>query len=97
MLYLGAQTAKGPVAIIGINHENLLRMQAGLPLDIDLKKLTPIGKRITKVVVHYAHTYEEVVNDIEKNGKGLEVPDVVREEARAMDEQVKRESEGRGV
>lgn len=97
MLYLGAQTNKGPVAIIGINHENLIRMQAGMPLDIDLKKLMQPGKRITKVIVHYAHTYEEVVNDIEKDGDGLEIPDFVRQEAREKDAEAKREREGRGV
>lgn len=89
MLRIGMGTDKGPMAIIGINYENMVRMKAGMPLDIDLKPITPRGQRITRVFVHYAHTYAEVVEDMAQGG--MPVNDDVREEARRLDEQLKRE------
>jgi hypothetical protein len=83
------QTDKGPIGIIGINHENLRRIKAGLPLDIDIKGITPPGTRINRVIVHYAHTYMDVVDDMEKGG--IPIPDTLRKEAEKMDEQLKSE------
>jgi len=77
------QTDKGPIGIIGINYENWRRLQAGMPLDIDLKALTPPGTRMNRVVIHYGYTYEDVVKDISDGG--LEVPESMHEEARNMD------------
>jgi hypothetical protein len=62
------QTDKGPIGIIGINRENWLRLQAGMPLDIDLKSLTPPGTRMNRIIIHYAPTYEDVVKDLEQGG-----------------------------
>lgn len=89
MIQLAFQTIKGPVGIIGINHENLRRMQAGMPLDIDLKQITPPGIRINRVVIHYAHTYEDVVKDVREGG--FDIPDSLLEEAKKMDETLNRE------
>jgi hypothetical protein len=89
LLRAGLQTDKGPIGLIGINDENLLRMKAGMPLDIDLKAITPPGKRMTQVVIHYAPTYEEIIDDWEKGG--LPVNEVMRQKARELDEQLARE------
>lgn len=83
MLQLGASTSKGPIAIIGINDDNLARLQAGLPLEVDLKPLTPPGKRLTAVYFHYAHTYEDTLKDIVEGG--LDVPEAMWEQTRELD------------
>lgn len=89
MLRLGVSTNKGPVAVLGIDDGNLQRMKAGMPLIVDLKSLTPPGKRIISVVVHYAHTHEDVVKDMEEGG--WPINDEVRAEAKKLDKQRKRE------
>lgn len=76
-------TDKGPIGIVGINYENWRRLKAGMPLDIDLKAITPPGTRLNRVVIHYAHTYEDVCKDI--HAGGIDVPESMREEARRMD------------
>jgi hypothetical protein len=83
MLQLGASTNKGPIAIIGINDDNLVRLQAGMPLEIDLKALTPPGKRLVKAYIHFAHTYEDVLKDIDEGGLG--VNEEMYENARKLD------------
>jgi hypothetical protein len=77
------QTSQGPIGIIGINHENLRRMQAGMPLDINLKKITPPGTQMNRVVIHYAHTYEDVVKDVMQGG--FTIPEELLEKAKEMD------------
>jgi hypothetical protein len=89
MIRLSLQTDKGPIGIIGINDENLVRMKAGMPLDIDIKALTPPGMKMNRLVVHYAHTYEQVLEDM-ANG-GIPVTEEIREQAKAMDAQLKEE------
>jgi hypothetical protein len=83
------QTDKGPIGIIGINRENWLRLQAGMPLDIDLKSLTPPGTRMNRIIIHYAHTYEDVVKDLEQGG--FPIPESMYEAARRMDEVLTKE------
>lgn len=90
MLRAAVQTDKGPIGIVGINYENMVRMKAGLPLDIDLKPITPPGTKITRVLIHYAHTYEQVVDDMEKGG--IPGTDALRGHAQKLDEQIKREN-----
>lgn len=92
MLQLAIGTDQGPIGIIGINQENLRRLKAGMPLDIDIKSLTPPGMRMNRVIIHYAHTYEQAVDDM-ANG-GLPVDDRVRQRARELDEQLARERRG---
>lgn len=82
-------TNHGPIALLGINDDNVERLRAGMPLDVHLKDMTPQGKRIIRVVIHLAHTYEEVVDDWEKGG--VPVTDALRKEARAMDELIAKE------
>jgi hypothetical protein len=89
MIRAAVQTDKGPIALIGINYDNMIRMKAGLPLDIDLKAITPPGKRMTRVIVHYAHTYEQVVRDMAKGG--IPVNAELLEYAQDLDEQLKKE------
>lgn len=84
MIQAALVTSKGPIGLIGINFENLRRMKAGMPLDIDLKKITPPGTKITQVIVHYGHTYEDVIKDWEEGQ--IPVTDVIREEAKRMDQ-----------
>jgi hypothetical protein len=86
-------TDKGPIGIIGINQENMIRMQAGMPLRIDLKALTPPGMRMNQVIVHYAHTYLDVINDLEKGG--LPVTEEFRQTAQEMDARLEREKRER--
>jgi hypothetical protein len=89
------QTDKGPIGIIGINHENWRRLHAGMPLDIDIKSMTPPGTRMNRVVIHYAHTYEDVVKDLSEGG--FDIPDEMREEAKKMDATLARERRQRGA
>lgn len=89
MIQMALETNQGPIGIVGINAENLRRLQSGMPLDIDIKSMTPPGTRMNRLVVHYAHTYEEVIDDMETGG--LPVNDEIRSEARKLDEQLARE------
>ena len=84
------QTTKGPIGIIGINHENLVRLQAGMPLDINIRGFTPPGMRMNRVIIHYAHTYEDVVRDVRKGG--FDIPEALIEKAREMDETLRSDS-----
>ena len=89
MIRAALQTDKGPIGIIGISHENVIRMEAGMPLDIDLKAITPPGTRMNRLVIHYAHTYEDVIKDMEEGG--LPVPVQLRKEAKMLDEALNQE------
>ena len=91
MIRAALQTDKGPIGLVGINHENLRRMKAGMPLDIDIKEITPPGTRINRVIVHYAHTYEDVVKDMEEDG--MPINEEFRRRARDLDEQLKYEKQ----
>lgn len=89
MLQFVFQTSEGPLAIIGINHENSRRLQAGMPLNIDLKKITPPGLKINRMIIHYGHTYEDVVKDLQEGQ--FRLPDELREHAKKMDETIAKE------
>jgi hypothetical protein len=89
LIQFAFQTNQGPIGIIGINHENLRRMQAGMPLDINLKKITPPGTEMTRVVIHYAHTYEDVVRDVMKGG--FVIPETLLQKAKEMDATLQRD------
>ena len=65
-------------------------MQAGMPLDIDLKAITPPGTRMNRVVIHYAHTYEDVIKDVREGG--FDIPEALLERAKEMDETLRRDS-----
>jgi hypothetical protein len=91
MIQVALQTDQGPIGIIGINYENLRRMQAGLALDIDIKKITPPGTRMNRILVHYAATYVQCIDDM-ANG-GLPVPETLRREAKEMDDRHRREKQ----
>lgn len=93
MLRVAAMTDKGPIGLVGINDENLIRMQAGMPLDIDIKAITPPGTRINRVIVHYGHTYTDVVQDMAEGG--IPVTDQLRELAKDMDERIEKERKER--
>jgi hypothetical protein len=87
MIRAALNTTKGPIGIIGINQENFMRMKAGMPLNINLQEITPKGARMNRVIIHYADTYEQVVDDlIEK----------LRPAAKEMDARIKKEQEERG-
>lgn len=92
MIQAALHTDKGTIGIIGINHENLRRMKAGMLLDIDIKRITPPGERMNRLVIHYAETYEQVVDEMVTGG--IPVSDEMRQEAKNMDEQLKREKKG---
>jgi hypothetical protein len=89
VIQLSVITNKGPIGIIGINYENLRRLKAGMPLDINIKQITPPGTRVNHVFVHYADTYEQVVDDMAEGG--LPVTDELRKMASDMDARLKRE------
>jgi hypothetical protein len=88
VIQAAVQTDKGPIGIIGINHENWRRMRAGMPLHINIQQITPPGTRIDQLIVHYAETYEQVVDDLALGG--IVVPEALRQEAKAMDIKLKR-------
>ena len=90
MIRAALNTNKGPIGIIGINQANLSRLQAGMPLDIDIKAITPPGTKMGRLIIHYAHTYVDVVQDMEEGG--LPVTDTLREEARKLDEELNLET-----
>lgn len=92
MIKAAVQTNKGPYGIIGINDENLRRMKAGMPLIIDIKEITPPGTRMNRVVIHYAHTYEDVVKDMME--AELPVNEEMMNRARKMDAQLRKERRG---
>lgn len=89
MLRATLVTDKGPIGVVGIVEENVRRMRAGMPLDIDLKEITPPGMQINRVVIHLAHDHEQVVRDMEAGG--LPVSDELRHSAQALDVVLKRE------
>ena len=89
MIQFAFRTNQGPIGIIGINEENLRRMQAGMPLDINLKAITPPGTIMNRVVIHYAHTYEDVVRDVRQGG--FDIPEALLNKAKEMDETLKQE------
>lgn len=89
MIRMALITDAGPIGIVGINDENVLRMRAGMPLDINIDEITPPGQRIRRLVVHLGHTYEHVVDDMQKDG--LPVTDDLRQQARDLDSQLLKE------
>lgn len=93
MIQLIFQTNNGPIGVFGINHENLRRMKAGMPLSIDIQKITPEGTRINQIVIHYADTYVQGVDDMVSGG--LPVTDQIRQTAKEMDDRLKREKRGK--
>lgn len=98
MLRVAMMTNEGPIALVGITQENVLRMRAGMPLDIRLKDITPPGKgRINRVVVSLSEDYEHMVDELA--AAKLPVSDKLREHAKELDKELKRErrAEGRRV
>lgn len=89
MLRVGLKTDKGFIGVVGIIHDNVLRMRAGMPLDIDLKDMGPPGVRINRVYVHLSDTYEQTVDEMDE--AGLPTNDALRETARNLDKQTKLE------
>jgi hypothetical protein len=73
------------IAFVGIVDGNVDRMRAGMPMDINFAELTPPGYRISRMIVHLAHTYEQVVDDMVAGG--LPENAQIRREAREMDAQ----------
>lgn len=60
---------RGCFAIIGINKDNLKRIKAGMALKIDLDDMTPPGvDKISTVIIHYADTYEQILDEMEAGG-----------------------------
>lgn len=94
MIQAALQTDQGPIGIIGITDENVVRMRAGMPLDIDLKALTPPGPRMGRLVIQLAHTHEQIVDEMAE--AGMPVTDEFRQRARDLDAQMKRERLARG-
>jgi hypothetical protein len=94
MIRAALNTTKGPIGIIGINQENFMRMKAGMPLNINLQEITPKGARMNRVIIHYADTYEQVVDDLIAG----DIPDAekLRPAAKEMDARIKKEQEERG-
>lgn len=82
-------TKKGPIVVIGINHANWERLNAGMPLKIDLRPLTPPGTRITEVYVHYAKTYEDVVKDLQESG--FDVSEDMMASAKQLDSELSKD------
>ena len=71
------------IGMIGISDANLLRMKAGRPLDINLKELTPPGTQMNRLVVHYAPTYEQAVDDMADGG--IPISNEIRQMAKDLD------------
>lgn len=82
-------TNKGPIGIIGINSANVDRLKAGMALDVDLSEITPPGLNLKLLVIHYAPTYRDVVEDMKQGG--LPISDDMFEIAKDLDDQLERE------
>lgn len=76
-------TPTGPIVMVGIVEPNVERLRAGMPLDINLKDVTPPGTRITHVFINLGRTHEQTIDEMEAGG--FEIPDGLRESARALD------------
>lgn len=94
MIKAALQVSGGPIGIIGITDENVVRMRAGMPLDIDLKEITPPSTRINRVIIQLAHTHEQLIDEMEQ--AGLPVTAEFRQMARDLDVQLKKERMERG-
>jgi hypothetical protein len=79
----------GPIAFIGISDANIRRLRAGLPLEIDLKEFTRGEDHVNRVIIHLAHTYTEVLEDMIEHG--LPVNKQMRKMAKALDEELAKE------
>ena len=82
-------TDTGPMAFIGISDANVRRMHAGLPLNIELKEFTRGEEPVNRVVIHLAHTYTEVLEDMIEGG--MPVNKQMRKMVKALDEELAKE------
>jgi hypothetical protein len=87
-------TDQGPIGLVGITQENVLRMRAGMPLDIHLKDITPPGTRINRVVISLSEDHEHMIDEMAE--AGLPVNDKLREHAQELDKELKRERRRQG-
>lgn len=94
MLRMGVMADGGPIAIFGITEENLIRLRAGMPLELDIKELTPPNTRINKAYIHYAESHSAVLDDMREGG--FKVSDEMYKQAQDLDTQLKRERRERG-
>lgn len=94
MLRVGMQTDKGPIILVGITEENIIRMRAGMPLDINLKDIAPPGARIARVYIGLNEDYEHLIDEMDT--AGLPITDELRKHARKLDHQLKHERRERG-
>lgn len=85
----------GPILLLGITDENITRLKAGMPIDVDvdaiMSKLPPV--KLSRVVIAHGARHVDVVQDMERGG--LPVPPQLHEHARELDAQLEREQEQR--
>jgi hypothetical protein len=93
MIKFTMMTNKGPYVFLGICDENVRRLRAGMPIEVDMKELTPPGMRVSKLFVHLGHTYENVVRDMME--ADLPVTEEHLQTAQEMDLRLKWEAEQR--
>ena len=76
---------KEVVCLVGIVDKNIVRMNAGMPLDINIDEMTPPGRQINRIVVNLCTTYIQWIDELEQ--AGMEIPDHLRETAKRLDAQ----------
>lgn len=64
MLKLRLQTARGPLVVLGLSHENLDRLKAGDPIHLDL---SAFGIN-TSMFIYSGETEESMATDLVANG-----------------------------
>jgi hypothetical protein len=85
-------TERGPIIVLGITDQNITRLRAGMPIDVDLAPMLRDGQQPARVVILHGETHMEIVEAIEE---ATPMPLSFREEARKLDEMLK--AEGRAA
>jgi hypothetical protein len=94
MLCFSMGSDKGPVGMVFITEENIIRMRAGMPLNVDIKGMTPPGKKLVRLAINLAENHEHSVDEME--AAGFDIPDELRLRAQELDKELKRERLARG-
>jgi len=79
MIRAASMTKTGPVVLLGITDENLVRLRAGLPIKVDLAEFG-LGL-VGDVVIFHGATHTEIVQQFRE--VGIDMPDPKRAAADA--------------
>jgi hypothetical protein len=94
MIRAVAMSNSGPIVLFGVTEDNVRRLKAGRPIDVDLRALmhASVGDVMpSRIVISYGARHVDVVGDMERGG--LPVPPALHEQARELDAQLDAEGE----